>query len=166
MGKIISIIVAIDKNNGIGKNNDLLVYIPGDLKRFKEITSGHPVIMGRKTFESLPNGPLPNRKNIVITGTEMKIEGAIVVHSIDDALDHCPENEECFVIGGGLVYKQFLNIADRLYLTIVDQGFDADTFFPELNFSDWNLVHEEVFNRGEKADFKFSYKDFRRKLKS
>ena len=113
--KTISIIVAIAENNAIGKDNKLLWYLPDDLKRFKRLTTGHPVIMGKKTFESLPIKPLPNRTNIVLTDVPgEKIEGCTMAYSIDDALSKCPDGEECFVMGGGMIYKQFLEIADRL----------------------------------------------------
>jgi len=163
MTKTISIIVAVDANNGIGKDNDLLTFIPGDLKRFKEITTGHPVIMGRKTLESLPKGPLPNRTNIIITGSETKFDGCVTVNSIQEAIDACPEGEESFIIGGGKIYEQFLPIADKLYLTVVEKEFEADTFFPEINFDNWKLESKEAYSPGEKTEFGFSYQNYIRK---
>ena len=136
---MISIIVAIASNNAIGKNNDLLWHIPADLKRFKLITSGHPVIMGKRTWESLPRRPLPNRRNIVITDIQGEtIEGCEMAYAIDEAIAMCDPAEENFIIGGASVYRQFLPHADRLYLTLVKKDFDADVFFPEIDFSQWN----------------------------
>ena len=156
--KTISIIVAIAENNAIGKDNKLLWHLPDDLKRFKRLTSGHPVIMGKKTFESLPIKPLPNRTNIVLSDIpDDKIDGCVMAYSIDDALSKCPEGEECFVMGGGMVYNQFLEIADRLYITFIHKYFDADTFFPEVNYNEWELIEQEDFSPSEKCDFSFSY---------
>ncbi len=147
-----SIIVAITKNRAIGKNNDLLWYISEDLKRFKRITTGHTIIMGRNTFKSLPKGPLPNRKNIVITDNpedcslpEMYPErDCMMVDSIEKAMDGCNPEEENFVIGGGSIYEQFLPYAKRLYLTLVHEDVaDADIFFPEYNPETWIEVERE-----------------------
>lgn len=161
----ISIIAALAENNAIGKGNDLLFHIPGDLKRFKEITTGHSVIMGRKTYLSLPKRPLPNRHNIVITKDEnARFEGCSVVKSIQEAIDLVTGEKEAFVIGGGEIYKQFLPIADKLYLThsekLVD---DADVFFPQINFDDWLSISRESYAAGVKADFAFSYVNYVRK---
>jgi dihydrofolate reductase len=139
----LTIIVAIAKNNAIGKNNDLLWHISGDLKRFKQITTGHAVIMGRRTFFSLPNGALPNRRNIVITDCpEDCCPGAEKVASIEEAISICNPNEENFIIGGGMIYAQFLPIADKIYLTVVDRDYDADVFFPEINYDEWTIETE------------------------
>ena len=130
---MISIIVAMDINRGIGYNGDLLTFIPGDLPRFKKITSGHTVIMGRKTFDSLPKGPLPNRRNIVISRNKiLKIDGATVVSSLDEALELCSSSNEAFIIGGGEIYSQAINRVDKLYITHIEKEFKADTFFPEI----------------------------------
>ena len=158
MANNISIIVAITQDFAIGKNNDLLVHIPGDLKRFKEITTGHPVIMGRNTLISLPNGPLKNRRNVVITDIPDEVfEGCEMVHSIDEAVDLVKHEEEAFVIGGGMIYKQFYPVAQKLYLTIVHKSFDADVYFPEVKWEEWIELEREDFKEGEKADFAFSY---------
>jgi dihydrofolate reductase len=142
--KNISIIVAIARNFGIGKNNELLFHLPNDLKRFKEITSGHTLIMGRNTLLSLPKWPLPRRRHIVITDRkEDHFEGCETVYSLYDALDKVEHENEAFVIGGGLVYRQFYPLAGKLYLTIVDKSFDADTFFPEIDFNEWEEVSRE-----------------------
>lgn len=131
----ISIICAIAKNRAIGKNNQLLWHIPEDFKHFKETTSGHPIMMGQKTFESIGR-PLPNRRNIVITNDEkFCAEGCEVVYSIDEAIKKAceVEKDEIFFIGGGMIYQQTIGLADKLYLTVVDKEFEADTFFPEYN---------------------------------
>ena len=162
--KTISIIVAIAENNAIGKNNQLLWYIPDDLKRFKHLTTGHPVLMGKKTYESLPIRPLPNRMNIVLTDIPgEKIDGCTMAYSIEEAIFLCPKNEECFVMGGGMVYRQFLEIADKLYITFVHKEFDADTFFPEIDFSKWELEEEEKQLNEDKGSLSFTYRIFRRK---
>jgi dihydrofolate reductase len=154
---MISIIVAIAENMAIGKNNDLLWHIPEDLKRFKRITSGHPVIMGKRTWESLPRRPLPNRRNIVITDIPgEQIEGCEMAYSIDEAIGKCRPEEENFIIGGASLYMQFLPHADRLYLTLVKKSFDADVFFPEIKFSDWKLISREEFEPDESRDFAYS----------
>ncbi|HXK81609.1 MAG TPA: dihydrofolate reductase [Bacteroidales bacterium] len=139
-----SIIVAVAENYAIGANNDLLWYIPEDLKRFKKITTGNTIIMGKKTFESLPNGPLPNRRNIVISDIKNDcVEGCIVVDSIQNAIEACKPNEENFIIGGGSIYKQFLDIADKIYLTKVHRNYDADVFFPKIDFNNWITTFKE-----------------------
>lgn len=147
--KNISIIVAIAKNFGIGKDNELLFHLPDDLKRFKEITSGHSLIMGRNTLLSLPKWPLPNRRHIVITDSkDDHFEGCEMVYSLSQALDKVEHEKEAFVIGGGLVYKQFYPIAGKLYLTLVHESFDADTYFPEIDFNEWEEVsREDLYNQ-------------------
>lgn len=152
---MISIIVAMDKNRGIGYKGDLLTYIPGDLPRFKRITTGHKVIMGRKTFDSLPKGPLPNRENIVITrNKDLKIDGAEVVNSLAEAIALCSPEDEAFIIGGGEIYNESIGIADRLYITHMDKTYQADTYFPRIG-KEWKLVEEEVHN--ENPELHFSY---------
>ena len=138
--KNISIIVAIADDFGIGYKNDLLCHIPGDLPGFKKITTGHTVIMGRNTFLSLPKGALPNRTNIVISDNpEDSFEGCIMANSIEDAINK-GEDGENFIIGGGMIYKQFLPLANKLYLTRVHKTFEADVFFPEINFQDFETT--------------------------
>ena len=161
---MISIIVAIAENLAIGKNNDLLWHIPADLKRFKQITSGHPVITGKRTYESLPRRPLPNRVNIVITDVPGEhIEGCKMAYSIDEALAKCNPAEENFIIGGASVYRQFLPHADRLYLTLVRKSFEGDVFFPEIDFSKWKLISSEDFRPDEHNDFSYSNQIFEKK---
>ncbi len=161
----ISIIVAIAKLNAIGQNNDLLAYIPNDLKRFKALTTGHPIIMGRKTFESLPNGPLPKRRNIVISrNTELKIEGAEVVSSPEEAIALCKDEKEVFIIGGATIYEAFLPKTDKLYLTLINQFYnDADTFFPEFNYSEWKENYREDVSNDNSNEFNYTYLDLERK---
>jgi dihydrofolate reductase len=159
--KKISIIVAIAKNFAIGKDNQLLWHIPADLKRFKKITGGHQVIMGKLTYESLPLRPLPNRINIVISDNLMdSFEGCKTVHSIEEAMALCNEQEESFIIGGGSVYKQFLPLCNKLYLTMVHKDFEADTFFPNLDLSLWHLVEREDHGPDDSNDFSYSFLTF------
>jgi dihydrofolate reductase len=128
---MISIIVAIAENYAIGKNNELLWHIPEDMKRFRRITSGHKIIMGKRTFESLPVRPLKDRINIVVSDDPADVyDGCLMAYSLEEALQHCRSDEECFVIGGGMIYRQFLPLADKLYITWVHREFEADTFFP------------------------------------
>jgi dihydrofolate reductase len=154
---MLSIIVAVAKNYAIGKDNKLLWHISEDLKHFKRLTAGHKIIMGRNTLLSLPKWPLPNREHIVITDklTET-FEGCRVVHSIEDARALCQKEEECFVIGGASVYRQFMPLADKLYITRVNTDFNADTYFPEIDQKNWKL-HEQSENF-EMPDGSFSYR--------
>ena len=152
----IAIIVAIAQNFAIGRNNDLLFHLPDDLKRFKKITTGNPVIMGKKTLLSIPNGPLSNRRNIVITDVPGELfDGCETVYSIEEAVEAVSNEQLAFVIGGGMIYRQFYPIAGRLYLTIVHEDFEADTFFPEINFNEWEEIsRENLFD--EKNNFRYS----------
>ena len=162
--KNISIIVAIAENNAIGKNNELLCNLPDDLKRFKQITTGHTVIMGRRTFLSLPKGALPNRRNIVISDAPGEVfTNCTMVSSIGDALDACIDNEESFIIGGGMVYKQFMPHARKLYITRLHKHFDGDTFFPEINFDEWDELERTKLPADDKNDFSYSYIVYQRK---
>ena len=151
----ISIIAAVADNLAIGYKNRIPWYLPADLKRFKEITTGHTLIMGKRTFESLPNGPLPDRKNIVLTTmlSEGVSEKYFEADSIEDALELSSNSEKVFIIGGSVIYKQFMEYADNLYLTWVHGDFIADTFFPEVDFSKW----EEVSRQENPADDKNSH---------
>lgn len=161
--KNISIIVAIAENFAIGKNNDLLFHLPNDLKHFKDITSGHTIIMGRNTLLSLPKWPLPNRRHIVITDKQDDVfPGCETVFSIAEAIEKVKDEKEAFIIGGGMIYKQFFPVAGKLYLTLVHKPFDADTFFPEVNYDEWNEVKREDFY-DEKNNFDYSYLDLERK---
>ncbi len=156
----ISLIVAIAENNAIGKNNALLCHLPADMKMFRELTTGHTVIMGRKTFESLPNGSLPNRKNIVISNT-MPVENNnnfIVCSSFEKALEHCQNEDEVFIIGGAQIYAKALDNADCLYITWIKRYFeDADTFFPAINFDQWKEVSRKEFTADLKNIYDYSF---------
>lgn len=153
-----SIIVAIADNYAIGKDNQLLWHLSEDLKRFKILTSGHAVVMGKNTYFSLPVRPLPNRINIVITDVpEEIIDGCKMAYSIDDAIEKMDTDKENFIIGGGSIYKQFLPIVQKLYLTRVHKDFEADCFFPEINFSEWELLSEERNKKDEKTGIIYSY---------
>ena len=161
---IISIIAVLGKNNEIGKNNQLLCKLSSDLKRFKEITTGHTVIMGRKTFESLPKGALPNRRNIMLSrNLELKIENAEVYSTLDYALLKCINESEVFVIGGAQIYSQALPVADKLYITRIHSSFpDADAFFPQIDRNIWKETNRETFPADEKNQFPFSFLEYER----
>jgi len=157
----ISIIAAIAENNVIGKDNDLIWHISEDLKRFKRLTSGHPIIMGRKTYESLPFKPLPKRKNIVISSQEdLEFEGAVVVNGIKNALAECNADDEVFICGGATIYKYFIGIADKMYITRVHQDFEGDTFFPEINYEIWKVKINSSRLYDEKSKLYYSFLDF------
>ena len=159
----ISIIVAIAQNFAIGKNNNLLFHLPNDLKRFKQITTGYPVIMGRNTLLSLPKGALPNRRNIVITDNpEEKFERCEMVFSVEEAIESVKNEKEAFIIGGGIIYRQFYPVAGKLYLTVVHRDFDADVYFPEIDYSEWNEIYREDHS-DESNGFDYSYLNLKRK---
>jgi len=142
--KPISIIVAVARNWAIGMNNQLLWHIPEDFKWFKKHTSGHPVVMGRRTWQSLPLKPLPGRKNVIITDDPGDcFPNTICVSSIEEAISHMDAESENFVIGGGMVYRQFLPLCKKVYLTVVDEDFVADVWFPELNPDEWKETYRE-----------------------
>ncbi|MDR2126408.1 MAG: dihydrofolate reductase [Prevotellaceae bacterium] len=156
--KTFSIIVAIAENNAIGKNNSLLWHIADDLKYFKNITSGHTVIMGKNTWLSLPVKPLPKRKNIIISQTlNMNEENVTVVRTIRDAIDICNENSENFVIGGAAIYEQFLPFADKLYITRVHRAFDADVFFPNIDTNKFTIISQSQIFTDEQSGLKYSF---------
>ena len=159
----ISIIVAIAENHAIGKDNKLLWHISEDLKRFRKLTTGHTLIMGRNTFLSLPNGVLPKRRHIVISDIPGEFfDGCEMARSIEEAISMAGETEECFVIGGGMVYAQFLPVAGKLYLTKVHHSFEADTFFPEINYSEWEAGATESVPAGGKNDYPHTYTEYSR----
>lgn len=163
MTKTLSIIVAVAEDYGIGNKNKLLAYVSNDLKRFKRITSNHTVVMGRNTFISLPNGALPNRKNIVITDKDESFDGCTMVHSIEEAIAQCPENDESFIIGGAMIYKQFYPLANRIYLTRFYKQFEADTYFPEIDEDEWNLIEKQEVHDDEQVDFSYAFITLERK---
>lgn len=157
---MITLIAAAAENNALGKNNQMLWHLPDDFKRFKQITTGHHIIMGRKTFESFPK-PLPNRVHIVISRqAEYKQEGCIVVSTLDQALAIAPKDEEVFVIGGGQIYALALPIADKIDLTRVHATFDADAFFPDFAKTEWELTHVEYHPKDEKHLVDFTFKTY------
>lgn len=160
--KEITLIAAASENNALGKNNQLIWYLPEDLKRFKRLTQGHAIIMGRKTFESMPRA-LPNRKNIILThnrGYEAK--DAWVAHSIEEALDLTDNDLQIFIIGGGEIYSLFLPIADRVELTRVHSIFKADTFFPEISSQHWELIEEERHFSSNDQPYDYSYLTYKK----
>jgi dihydrofolate reductase len=160
---IISIIVAIAENNGIGKNNQLLWRLPADMKHFKDTTTGHTVIMGRKTFDSLGK-PLPNRRNIVISrNTSLEIPGAEVVSDLKSAIALCGEQEEVFIGGGAEIYKMAMEITDKIYLTVVKGIFDADTFFPPIDPDLWEETERLSFEPDEKNAWGYTFSTLLRK---
>lgn len=154
---IISAVVVVDQNHGIGKNNQLLVYFPADLKRFKNITSGHSIIMGRKTFDSMGKA-LPNRRNIVVTRqSDLTLPGAEITNSLDESLALCEGEKEVFIIGGAEIFRQALHKLDRIYLTKIHKSFDADTFFPEISATEWEETQKQDFGPDEQTDFSYSF---------
>ena len=159
---MVSIIVAVAANGVIGDKNSLLWHISEDLRFFKRTTSGHPVIMGRKTFESLGR-PLPNRTNVVISRTIDSIEGCTVVRSLEEAVAMFPVEEEVFVIGGAQIYALALEVADRFYLTRVGHDYEGDTSFPKWDETKWELRQREAFERGEKYPYPFAFEMYERK---
>lgn len=153
---MVSIIVAVAKNGVIGDKNSLLWHISEDLRFFKQTTSGHPVIMGRKTYESLGR-PLPNRTNVVISRTATAIEGCTVARSLEEAVAMFPHDEEIFIIGGAQIYALALDIADRIYITRVEHEYEGDTSFPTWDESQWHLVQSERHEYGEKFPYPFTF---------
>ena len=162
---MITIIVAIAENYAIGKKGDLLCHLPADLKHFKEITSGKTVLMGERTFYSLPKHPLPNRRNIVLTDVKGKtFEGAEAVYSLEELCAKVQGEEEAFVIGGGMVYRQMMPKADKLYITHIHHSWeDADTFFPEIKEDEWQLISSEEHKADEKNPYDFTFCTYNRR---
>lgn len=163
---MINIIAAISKNNVLGKENKLLWHLPKDFKFFKDTTLGHPIIMGRKTFESLPKA-LPGRTNIIITGDRnYKKDGALITHSLEEAIKAgLSEDKEVFICGGGQIYKEALekNLVDKIYITEIDVEIEGDAFFPTFNKDDWEISKKECHTKDEKHDFDFCFVEYLRK---
>ena len=161
---IITLIAAAAENNALGKDNQMIWHLPDDFKRFKQLTSGHYIIMGRKTFDSLP-GMLPNRTHVIITRQkDYTAENCIVVNSLEEALKVCSQNEEVFIIGGGEIYKQSMAVADKIELTRVHgTSPEADAFFPEIDPSKWILKETVHHPKDEKHKFDFTFETFIRK---
>lgn len=160
---MIIMIAAAAENNALGKDNELIWHLPDDFKRFKAMTSGHPIIMGRKTFESFPK-PLPNRLHIIVTRQKnYQPENCLVAHNLEKALSLISDKQDAFIIGGGEIYKQALPFTDKIELTLVHDSFEADTYFPEINEKEWKLIHEEYHPKDEKHKIDFTYQTFIRK---
>lgn len=159
---MITLIAAVAENLALGKNNDLIWHLPNDFKRFKAVTSGHHIVMGRKTFESFPK-PLPNRTHVIITRQQgYQPEGCIVVDSIEKAIASCPKEETIYVIGGGEIYALAMPFADELDVTRVHHSFEADTFFPEIDPAKWKLVNTENHTKDEKHQYDYSFETYTR----
>ncbi len=161
MSKQISIIVAIASNFAIGKDNDLLWHISKDLKRFKELTQGHFIVMGKKTYFSLPRRPLPKRTNMIITDIEgEEIDDCLMAYSIEDAISKMDSENENFIIGGGSIYAQFVKHATKMYITRVNNDFEGDVFFPEFNTKEWKLVEKVDVNDDPQNEFTYSFETY------
>jgi len=160
-----TIVVAMGRNREIGKENQLLWHLPKDLKHFKEITSNHPIIMGRKTYESIGK-PLPNRTNIVISRKiDWFEEGILIVGSIKEALKFAKKiDENVFIIGGGNIYEQTIDLADKIEITLVDATLEADTYFPKIDEKNWRKTNEICHEKDEKNQFDFCFQTFERIL--
>lgn len=153
----ISLIAAMSSNRVIGLDNDLPWHLPLDLKRFKELTMGHHMIMGRKTFDTIGR-PLPGRTIIVVTRRrDFALPGILVAHSIEDALKQAEKDSETFIAGGGEIYRLTIGIADRIYLTVIHQAFEGDTSFPDFDETDWRVIEEEEFRPDEKNPLPFTF---------
>lgn len=162
---MLTIIVAISENNAIGKAGDLLCYLPDDLKHFKALTTGATVVMGKKTFFSLPRRPLPNRRNIVLTrDSRFSHEQVEVAHSIEELMDMVKSDENVFIIGGGEVYRQLMPLAERLYVTHIHHSWeDADTFFPVIDMNEWQCVIQEHHESDERHAYEYTFATYERK---
>ena len=156
---MITIIAAVARYRAIGFENKLLYWLPNDLKRFKALTTGHTIIMGRNTFESLPKGALPNRRNVVLSRTTKELPGCEVFPTLEEALQSCRSDEDIYIIGGARVYEQAIRFADRLCLTEIDDTpKDADAFFPD--YSDWKVETKETHPKDEKHAFEYAFVDY------
>lgn len=163
---MISLIAAVAHNGAIGLHNKLLYWLPNDLRRFKSLTTGHTIIMGRKTFESFPKGALPNRRNVVLSRQQVTYPGAEVFPSLESALDSCGGDEEVFIIGGETLYRQAMDMADRLYLTLVDdEPQEADAFFPPLAPGEWEIVADEFHEPDERHQQPYRFVDYQRAVR-
>ncbi|MEJ8755844.1 dihydrofolate reductase [Pontibacter sp. H259] len=162
---MIAIVVAVAENNVIGKDNQLIWHLPADLRFFKNLTIGHPIIMGRKTYESIGK-PLPGRTTVIITRQQdFEAPGCIVVNSVDEAIAEAQTiDQDVYIIGGAEIYKQALVKTDTIYLTRVHHTFDGDTFFPEINEADWEVISEEKHEPDEKNKYSYSFITLKRKV--
>ena len=160
---MIIIIAAAAENNTLGKNNEMIWHLPNDYRRFKSLTSGHHIIMGRKTFESLVK-PLPNRTHVIITRQkEYQAAGCIVVDSIEKAIEICPKDEDSYIIGGGEIYALGLPYTDKLEVTRVHHNFEGDAHFPEINEDEWEMTVSKFNEKDEKHRYDYSYQTYTRK---
>lgn len=158
----INIIAAVARNRAIGIDNKLIYWLPNDMKRFRLLTTGHTIIMGRRTYESLPNGALPNRRNIVLSRSTTELPGCDCYRSLEEALQHCDPDEEVYIIGGASVYRRALPLADRLCLTEVDDTpKEADTFFPP--YDDWTLKEREEHPADDRHAFPYAFATYERR---
>lgn len=160
---MVSIIVAIAQNGTIGDKNALLWHIKEDMRFFRTTTSGHAVVMGRKTFESLGSRPLPKRTNVVITRADREFEGALTAHSLEEAIAMVAGDEEIFIIGGAQIYAEALKVADRMYVTFIERDYEGDTAFPAIDYDKWMLVASERHERGEEYEFPFEFRTYERR---
>ncbi|MEN8966567.1 MAG: dihydrofolate reductase [Polaribacter sp.] len=161
---MITVIAAIAKNNALGKNNDLIWHLPADLKRFKKVTSGHYILMGRNTFESIGK-PLPNRTTIIITRNKNYFkEGCLIANSLEKAIELAKDEEQIFIIGGAQIYKETIakDLADQLDITLVHKEFDADVYFPEIDLQKWKIVAREDFKADEKNEYEYSFLSYQK----
>lgn len=159
----VNIIAAIARNNAIGNDNKLLYWLPNDLKRFKSLTTGHTIIMGRRTFESLPHGALPNRRNIVLSRSQVQYPGAETFPSLQEAISACSADEQVYIIGGASVYQQAMAFADKLCLTQIDDTPpQADAYFPQVDQSQWKQVSCEQHPVDDKHAYPYSFVDYTR----
>lgn len=161
---MITVIAAIAKNNALGKNNDLIWHLPADLKRFKKVTTGHFILMGRNTFESIGR-PLPNRTTIIITRNKNYFkDGCLIAHSLEEALEMAKEEKQLFIIGGAQIYKETIekDLADQLDITLVHKEFDADVYFPDIDKNIWKEVNREDFKADEKNDYDYSFISYKK----
>ncbi|MBR4848026.1 MAG: dihydrofolate reductase [Bacteroidaceae bacterium] len=160
----IALIAAIAKNNAIGIENKLIYWLPNDLKRFKELTTGHTIIMGSNTFRSLPKGALPNRRNIVLSRKENSFPGTETFKSLEEALANCKNEEIVYIIGGEMLYKSAMPIADILCLTEIDDTPEkADAFFPEFSKNEWEIIQDEAHKKDEKHNFEYRFVTYLRR---
>lgn len=163
-----SIVVIVDENNAIGKDNGLLCHLPNDLKHFKNITLHHTIIMGRRTLEAMPRGEaLPKRTNIVLTSNkELQYKNCVMLHSLPEVWEYCKDEKEIFFIGGGQIFKAILDDVDKLFITRIHHTFkDADTFFPKINFDEWNLIEEKKNKADDRHKYDYTFQTYIRKEK-
>lgn len=156
-----SMVAAVDENNGLGKSNQLLCHLPADLKYFKEITMGKPIIMGKNTFSSIGR-PLPGRRNIVLTSQPLIIEGVEIVHSLEEALKLVGNDNEAMVIGGAVIFTQFLPLAKQIYLTVIHHHFEADVYFPQLDKHQWECVASQFRQHDDKNLYDMTFYQYKR----